>query len=158
MTEKKVPTNLPEGVLPEDLKYNDKAHLPYSAFVVGEDGVPELPQTLTFYQTQGFGWCLMTLEISRGKRGHADRSYGVIVGGTSEQNRRRGEVCRCGNGPHVTAVVTVWLNTENAERLKGYVAMWKKGMADAGMIRDRISTRRAKGQQMRAEGRTRWQW
>jgi hypothetical protein len=118
----------------------------------------ELSQTLTFYQTQGFGWCLMTLEISRGKRGHADRSYGVIVGGTSEQNRRRGEVCRCGNGPHVTAVVTVWLNTENAERLKGYVAMWKKGMADAGMIRDRISTRRAKGQQMRAEGRTRWQW
>lgn len=104
---------------------------------------------LQFYKTDGFGWVLTTLKISNGKRGRDDRYYAVTM---------RGEVCRVGNGPHVKQVVNVYLKPDNADRLWKYVELWLKGAASAGGIRDRISSRRAQGQEMRAQGRSFWTW
>ncbi len=109
----------------------------------------DTPETLTLYRTEAFGWCVMTLGISRGKAGRADRSYGVTLDG---------KVVRLGNGPHVKATATLYLTPDNLERLQRYVNLYGQGLAAAGTIRDRISTRRARGQQMRAEGRTHWSW
>jgi hypothetical protein len=42
--------------------------------------------------------------------------------------------------------------------LKPFLELRLKGQGDAGQIRDRISSRRAQGQVMRAEGRSSWRW
>lgn len=54
--------------------------------------------------------------------------------------------------------VEVHLKQDNVERLRKYLELWTKGMADAGGIRDRISSRRAQGQMERAAGRSYWRW
>lgn len=158
---KKTPVDLPPEITEADTKYtNTAAKIDWSdkkaaaAYYAEQEALRktlgETPSYFTFYKTAAFGWCLMTLDISKGKRGNADRSYGVVVAD--------GKVCRCGNGPHVLKEVVVYLTPDNLERLKVYIDLWRKGMADAGTIRDRISTRRAQGQQHRAAGRNSWMW
>ena len=106
-------------------------------------------QPLTFYKTSGFGWVLTTLLIGKGRGNQPDRYYGYTLDGKS---------VRVGRGPHVTAEVGVYLSPANFDRLFKYVELWSKGMAAAGGIRDRISSRRAQGQEHRALGHSSWRW
>ncbi len=157
MTKKKEtappPRELPPDVTEADLTYwtfDSKDFLPYDALPEGTSS------RLTFYQIGGpnargdRGWVLTTLQISGKGRGTTERTYGIEV--ASEK------VCRVGRGPHVLQTVTVYLTTKNLDRLRKYVDLHQKGLAAAGGIRDRISTRRAQGQQYRAQGRTSWTW
>ncbi len=52
-------------------------------------------------------WVLTTLDISKGKRGQPDRSYGIGVTDS--------KVYTVGNGPHVVATVTVSLRGQRGE-------------------------------------------
>ena len=141
--------DLPPDVLPGDCeypKYNPAAkRLP-----------DDTPMSLTFYKTERLGWVLTTLHISnpsrsqRGRGVDAARTYGI---GVSDS-----KVYTVGRGPHVTAEVTVYLTADNIGRLTRYLELYRKGLADASSIRDRISSRRAQGQLYRSEGRSSWRW
>lgn len=142
---------LPPDVVEADLSYDSSHRLDWK----------ELPEGttyhLTFYQVGGEGarskqlrWVLCTLNISGKGKGQTERYYGIEV--------ETQQVCRVGRGPHVVKVVTVYLSKKNLKRLQRYVDLHQSGLAQAGSIRDRISTRRAIGQQKRAEGRTTWWW
>ena len=105
---------------------------------------------LTFHKTQRFGWCITTLFISRGKRGQPDRSYGIAVDGE--------QTVSVGNGPHVTETFTLYFRESRAGDLQRYHDLYVKGLQAANAVRDRRSSRIAQGQEMRAQGRTRWNW
>lgn len=132
-------------------KFDDKNRIPYQELEAL--GLGTCGSELTFYQVKGArvnDWVITTLLIGgAGKRGTTARYYGITIGGN---------VCRVGKGPHVLKEVKVYLNKDNLPRLQKYVDLYNKGLADAGMVRDRISTRRAQGQIHRANGRTSWMW
>lgn len=133
MTKKTVKIELPPDVLKSDLQWPKKDCLSYKQ--MQELGIDE--SRLTFYRTSRFGWVLLTLGIRKARRpGQADRSYGVTI--------TDGQVCRVGLGPHVLQVVEVRLSQSNIGRLQKYVDLLTKGRGQAGEIRDRISTRRAR--------------
>lgn len=117
-------------------------------------GVEESWGRLTFYQTTGLGWVLCTLHISNPSRrqapGTAARTYAI---GVADK-----KIYTVGRGPHVTQEVTIQLSQDNIDRLSEYAALYQRGLAEAGQIRDRISSRRAQGQLHRAAGRTSWRW
>lgn len=131
---------LPQGVIAADLKYPgwDKV-----ASDAGNNGV------LTFYLVNfrkgNEGWVLTTLPITGN-----GRTYGTIV--------ETGSPCRVGRGPHVLQTVQVYVSKARRAALQKYVDLHEKGMADAGQIRDRISSRRAEGQLRRANGERSWRW
>lgn len=129
---------LPPGITKADITPHNVA------WVAGSGG------TLTFYNTAGFGWCLATLAIAAGRRGQPDRTYAVKLDD--------GAVVRIGGGPHVLSTVTVYINKGRETALKRYIDLYTEGAGRAGQIRDRISSRRAQGQEMRAAGRRSWQW
>jgi hypothetical protein len=136
---------LPPNVIAADLKYPESGKGVYSRLKeLGLDATQ-----LTFYKTTGFGWVLTTLGISNAGRAATARSYGITLDG---------KCCRVGRGPHVTATVSVYLSTDNWNRLLPYIELYRKGLAEAGTVRDRISTRRAQGQIHRANGETYWRW
>lgn len=106
--------------------------------------------SLTFYLTEGFGWVLLTLHISKARRAAStDRSYAITLDG---------KLCRVGKGPHVKKVLTVYLKSNNVERLSKLIELHKQGQGDAGVVRDRISSRRAEGQLRRQRGESSWRW
>ena len=154
--------NLPPDVQKADLehpKYGSGDYLPNTELEkIGMGYESGFPGRFTFYKVEGrsvLGWVLTTLHISKpSSRARAgatmDRTYGIGVADS--------KVYTVGKGPHVTAIVEVYLTKANLTRLMKYVELWKKGMADAGGIRDRISSRRAQGQINRAEGMTYWDW
>jgi hypothetical protein len=86
-----------------------------------------------------FGWVIPTLTIRnvpRGDQRHLQqRTYAVRISD--------GAVVRVGFGPHVTHQVHVYGRVSRADALKKYIDLRTKGEADAGQVRDRISTRRA---------------
>ena len=137
-------TSLPPSVLASDLKWPDYKSKDKPAYDAGDHG------SLTFYETKSFGWCIATLRISNGRRGNPARTYAVRVSD--------GAPVRVGNGPHVTQTLTVYLRQSRVKSLSRYLDLFNKGSEDAGMIRDRISSRRAQGQVMRAQGRSSWRW
>jgi hypothetical protein len=145
-------SDLPPDVVAADTKY------PKLGTRIAYDQLKEMglgfdsPWTgvLTFYRTQSIGWVLCTLPISGAGRGSTPRTYGIGVADS--------KVYTVGKGPHVLQVVEVRVTNSNLSRLTKYIDLWKKGMADAGSIRDRISSRRAQGQVHRQNGRTHWQW
>ena len=151
---KKQPTpaavpEMPPKVQASDLKWPETGT--WATDKLREKGILDA-HTLTFYYVAGGdinGWVIATLDISKGKRGNADRTYGITL---------EGKVCRVGNGPHVKKEVVVHLSTKNWDRLLPYVELYVKGLEQAGQIRDRISTRRAQGQINRANGLTSWRW
>jgi hypothetical protein len=135
---------LPKGILESDIvapNWDDEDGTDYTQ---GEGG------RLILYKTARFGWVINTLFISRGKRGQPDRSYGIAID--------TDEVVSCGNGPHVTETATVYLRKSRLEALKPLIDQYVSGMQRANSIRDRRSSRIAKGREMRAQGRTRWTW
>lgn len=99
----------------------------------------------------GDGWYIPTLQISRSRNGYADRSYAVRVSDGSTG-------WRIGRGPHVKQQIIVYIKKSRAEKLQFLLDLRNKGAESAGQIRDRISSRRAQGQLMRAEGRRSWTW
>ena len=139
--------DMPPKVQARDLKWPETGT--WATDKLREKGILDA-HTLTFYYVTGdMGWVIATLDISKGKRGNADRTYGITLDG---------KVVRVGNGPHVKKEVQVHLSTENWERLLPYVELYLKGLEQAGQIRDRISTRRAQGQINRANGLRSWSW
>jgi hypothetical protein len=143
--------DLPPNVQPADLKY------PAGGRTLGYEREQALgleSPRLTFYKTERLGWVLCTLHISNPSRrqaaGTTARTYAI---GVADK-----KIYTVGRGPHVTAEVSVWLSQDNIDRLSEYVALYQRGLADAGQIRDRISSRRAQGQLYRAAGRTSWMW
>lgn len=138
---KKQEHDLPPDVLPADLEYKTAGKsIPYEKLKeLGLDYSTGWYGLFKFYKTQKSGWILCTLPIRAASRhgrsqGQTDRTYGVDM---------RGQVHCVGIGPHVVKTVEVRLTVKNLKRLMKYVELWKKGMASAGVIRDRISTRRA---------------
>jgi hypothetical protein len=149
-------TDLPPNVVAADLNYPsyDKGQSLGYQQLRELFGADVYPAPMVFYKTKGLGWVLTTLHISNPSRrqsaGTVARTYGI---GVADQ-----KVYTVGRGPHVEKEVAVYLSKANLERLTEYVELWKKGMADAGAIRDRISSRRAQGQLHRAAGRSYWDW
>lgn len=137
-------TALPPDVTKADTTYSYGTNS--KPWRTGENA--DLPYSLTFYNIGGDkarkdrGWVVTTLLISKGKRGMPDRSYSIGVDD--------GKIYTVGSGPHVQTVVTVYLNADNVDRLRKYVDLYQKGMADANMIRDRIGSRRAQTQLRRS--------
>lgn len=141
---------LPAGILPGDLQrpsYDDKDKLVtnYDANFYGE---------FELWMTTGFGWCIPTLLISsnsrRVARAGSERTYAARVSDSA--------TVRIGMGPHVTERVTVYVRTSRLAALQPYLDIMTKGAGSAGTIRDRISSRRAQGVEMRAQGRSSWRW
>ncbi len=151
---KKQKQELPPNVVEADKKYCEHSErVPYAEMskLVGDDN---FAGAFTFYKAKNLGWVLCTLHISNPSRrqaaGTTARTYAI---GVKDQ-----KICTVGRGPHVEAEVEIFLSKENLERLMPYVELYKKGLADALSIRDRISTRRAQGQLHRAAGRSSWMW
>ena len=116
---------LPDGILASDLKYPSGPQR-----VWGKD--------FELWFVTGFGWCIPTLTIRnasrRETRGYARRTYAVRV--------ETGTPCRIGQGPHVTARVTVYASKKREKALAKYFALQTEGESVANQMRDRISTRR----------------
>lgn len=130
---------LPEGILKSDLEYpkDYKDHV--------YDGDFEL------WYTEGFGWCIPTLLISKNNRNnYGDRTYAVRI--------NDGGNVRIGRGPHVKAQVKVYARKDRMTVLQKYLDIRTKGSEAANTVRDRISTRRLQGQQHRMLGHTSWRW
>jgi hypothetical protein len=146
----KVVRELPPDVVEADLTHAYNDSVPYSEFPEGTTA------HLMFYRTggsasrRGDSWVLTTLRIGGAGRGASERYYGIDVASK--------KVCRVGKGPHVLDVVTVYVSKANKDRLWKYVDLHQEGLAQAGGIRDRISTRRAQGQIHRANGERFWTW
>jgi hypothetical protein len=148
MAKNKLPLELPPDVKAADLKYPSYERddrLSYSELqAMGLES-----NALLFYRVTTFGWVLTTLLIGKGRNARSARYYAVKLDGTT---------CRVGQGPHVTKEVTVYLTKSNLARLQKYVDLYQTGGSRAGEIRDRISSRRAEGQERRARGERFWHW
>lgn len=131
-------TNLPKPLVATDAKYPD--------FKKGDRVVDQF----TLYNTARMGWCITTLGISNGRRGNTARTYAVRISD--------GALCRVGNGPHVLQVVTIYVRESRKAALQSLLDLREKGAADAGTVRDRISSRRAEGALNRAKGMQSWRW
>lgn len=134
-------TPLPEGILKTDLTRP-------SMSAYGGEALSNDWQNNTFdlWHVTGFGWCIPTLAIS----GKGARTYAIRI---KDRN-----VVRIGMGPHVTEQVTVYVRINRLRTLQSFLDMRTDGAGKAGQVRDRISSRRAQGQIMRAEGRSSWRW
>ncbi len=98
-----------------------------------------------------FGWVVPTLAISTSRRGgFPPRTYAVKVSD--------GGVCRVGAGPHVKKIVTVYVRKSRRKVLQRFLDLREKGKAEAGEVRDRISSRRAEGALRRSRGERSWYW
>ena len=137
------PADYPPDVIAADTQW-PRENGPYSWY---RDN--NVPHELVFYKVQGTrikdSWVIVTLPID-----NKGRAYVIQV--------ESGNTGRAGRGPHVKAEVRVYLSPANLPRLQKYVDLWRKGMAEAGAVRDRISSRRAQGQIERMKGRTTWRW
>jgi hypothetical protein len=125
------------GVLPPDVTEADKNYLSYKI----KQSQPV--EYLTFYKSNRFGWCVATLPIN-GK----GRTYGMST---------EGAIVTMGGRPD-DVKVRIYVHDGNRKRLQKYVDLRAKGLGKAGDIRDRIGSRRAQGQEMRAQGRYSWTW
>ncbi len=146
---------LPPNVTEADLAYPASGHhLPYERQKeLGLDYSIGWTGRLLFYRVpngrKAPEWVLTTLLIGKAKN-TPDRYYGIGLADS--------KVYTVGKGPHVTEEVEVIVSADNVERLMPLIELWRKGMADASSIRDRISSRRAQGQAHRAAGRSSWTW
>lgn len=95
------------------------------------------------WHTARFGWCIPTLQIRHAGAAIRSRNAGITQDRTYAVEVSTGRVTRIGFGPHVTAQVTVYVTERRREALQPLLNLRTKGQADAGDIRDRISTRRA---------------
>lgn len=150
----KLPIALPKGIVASDLKYpsykSKDGLVPWSArgnsfelWVVGLSG-------------EALEWFIPTLHIANASRragpgATTERTYATRV-----KDGKGGY--RIGRGPHVKGTLTVYVRKSRVAALAPFLDMRTKGQEVAGQIRDRISSRRAQGALMRAEGRSHWRW
>jgi hypothetical protein len=106
-------------------------------------------RSFELYLTSRFGWCVATLKIGNGRSG-PPRTYGASL--------KDGKIVTMGGGPHILDTKTVYLTEERTAALAKLVEFYEKGVEEAGLIRDRIGSRRAEGQLRRAQGQTFWHW
>jgi hypothetical protein len=133
-------------ILPGDIIESDTVYPKYTR----NNPHPVVAQ-FTMDYTKQFGWCIRTLGIRRARRaGRTDRTYAIRVDTKSP--------VRIGAGPHVLRTVTVYVTQKRQPKLQRFLDMQTLGEEQAGTIRDRISSRRAQGALMRAEGRRSWRW
>jgi hypothetical protein len=144
--ENKIIETLPKGIVERDLTYPDTRK--------GGDyfakGIDCNDHQFEIWYVRNFGWCIPTLDIGGAGRQATRRTYAVKVD--------TGNVVRIGKGPHVTATHRVYVRESRLKDLQKFLDLRRKGAGDAGSIRDRISTRRAQGQQERAAGNHYWRW
>ncbi len=140
---------LPAGILESDLMrpaWDSEEKLAKEA-----DGWTSMQ--FDIWYTAKLGWVIPTLLIARAgahsRPGAMDRTYATTL---------QGSPCRVGLGPHVLAHFTVHVREARLAALKPYVDLRNAGQVTSNEIRDRISSRRAQGQAMRAQGRTSWRW
>lgn len=152
MTKKstKLVADLPKGITKDDLerphwdaKGSEKQAYDKESYRHLEFGL---------WYTEALGWVIPTLFIGGGRRAAqagSVRTYATTIDG---------KVCRVGMGPHVKQQLTVYVRVGRRAALQPYLDLQEKGQADAGQVRDRISTRRAQGQLHRQAGHTSWTW
>ena len=143
---------LPFGILKSDLEYpkwNEKA-------TSKQREANRIAHTLTLHHidserdAKNDGWVIATLPIGGKRRaGYVERTYAI------GQDRK---VYTVGQGPHVTGTVRVYVTNARLKALAPLVELYTFGMAEAGTIRDRISTRRAQGAIHRRNGDRYWNW
>lgn len=146
--------DLPPGVVAADMKYpetkyNRKTFKPIRGTEVlardhGDHG------QLTFYNVRGFGWCIGTLHI-RNQSTRARQRHGEMEARTYAVRVSDGGVVRIGLGPHVVGTVSIYIRESRVKDLQKYIDLYNSGSESAHQIRDRISTRRARGELMRRE-------
>lgn len=148
---KKLPIPLPKGMIAKDLEYpkydsrdqlaHDVRHNRFEMYAVS-------------FRNGSTEWVIATLQISNGSRRNpaasSARTYAVRVS--------NGALCRVGKGPHVKATIAVYVRKSRVAALASLLKLLDKGEEEAHQVRDRISSRRAQGQVMRAEGRRSWRW
>lgn len=130
---------LPAGITEADMKYPKWDAAAKNKLARDEQGASI---SFDIWYTDAMGWVIPTLQIARGKRGYADRTYAVRVDG--------GGLCRVGQGPHVKAMHTVYVREGRRKALDKFVKLLSEGQKDSNQVRDRISTRRAQGALHRA--------
>jgi hypothetical protein len=146
--EKQGCAELPKGIIAKDLSYPDTRK--------GGDYFPDYKDLdchdhqFEIWYVRNFGWCIPTLDIGGAGRQATRRTYAVAID--------TGKVVRIGKGPHVTECHRVYVRASRLTELRKFIDLRTKGAGDAGSIRDRISTRRAQGQQERAAGNHSWRW
>ncbi len=138
---------LPLGILASDCKYPD--YNPLKATPADYARI-RIVHTITLYDTTAFGWCVATLDISHSRRAATARTYAARASD--------GATVRVGAGPHVKRTVTVYVRQERLAALAKLVELYQTGAEKANAVRDRISSRRAQGAEMRAQGRSSWRW
>jgi hypothetical protein len=134
-TAPKAATALPDFVKEEDKKGPDY-----------KSKIKILDYDMAFIHSERFGWIVKTLPINA----RTGRSYGMTLDGS---------VVTCGGRPDdYEKTIRIVVTDKNQARLAKWVEAKAKGMGTAGDIRDRIGSRRAQGQEMRAQGRRSWRW
>lgn len=130
---------LPVGILKSDLKYpkfEDNAY-----------------KTFELWDVRGFGFVIPSLLISKAGRRSTLKTDRVYATGVDN-----GKIYRVGKGPHVLSTTVIYVKKSRESALQKFLDLRDQGSADANMIRDRISSRRAQGQLNRAAGRSSWAW
>lgn len=94
--------------------------------------------------TEGAGWVIPVLKISNARTsGGTRREYSICI--------EDGKIWCVGRGPHVLETKTVYISNKNIDRLEKFIEILAKGCLAANAIRDRISTRRARTQELRSQ-------
>lgn len=140
---------LPAGVLASDLEMPD-----WKARDRDEGKRIDYDASFDLWYVASFGWVIPTLSIAKG----GQRTYAVAIGEGGLRPATRGATCRVGMGPHVLEQVHVYAKKARVAVLQPFNELRTQGQANAGTTRDRISSRRAQGALMRAEGRRSWRW
>ena len=139
---------LPPDILETDLQRPAWDAKDNQALVEGRYGKEHAEFELWY--TEKMGWCIPTLLIGRARSANTtDRTYATTLDG---------KPVRIGKGPHVLRTVTVYVRVSRLAVLQKYLDTRTAGAATAGQIRDRISSRRAQGQEERAAGHRSWLW
>jgi len=140
---------LPTGVLASDLELAD-----YKKRDKDESLRVDYDASFDLWFITSFGWVIPTLSIAAG----GQRTYAVAIGEGGARPAKPGAQCRVGRGPHVLEQLHVYVTHGRREALAPIIALKLQGEVGANETRDRISSRRAQGTQMRAEGRSSWRW
>lgn len=136
---------LPKGILKSDLTYP-------------KDYADNTYETFELWDVRGVGLLIPSLLISKTSRRVRLVHGGAVTDRYYATDVATGKIYRIGRGPHVLSTTTVYVRKSRLADLQKFLDLREKGSADANMIRDRISSRRAQGQLHRAAGRSSWTW
>jgi len=133
----------PKNKLPDGILVSDTDLRPDKDRVYGLD--------FELWHVGDWGWCIPTLLIRNAPRRRVSWSNQSAPPRTYAIRVDKGEIVRVGLGPHVTERVTIYVRKNRQAALQKYLDMREKGAEGAGIVRDRISSRRARFALMRHE-------